>query len=107
LRPASFQHEIFLGGPSSCLWIWKASSRAAAGEGHDMAINYLAFSCLLLLQSRGAEFGQILPLLTFYHLFPHLFAVGAVKFAMLLIASQFLCSFMGKYFYFMTGEMQI
>jgi hypothetical protein len=47
------------------------------------------------------------PIPTLYQLFTHPIADSSVRFAMLPIAAQFLCSFGGKYLYFIAGGMHI
>jgi hypothetical protein len=79
LRPANFLHVTCLDGRSSCPSCW-----------------YFVL-----------EHSHLLPLLALYHLFPQLFSDRAVIYAMLLIENCFLCRFIGKYFYFVAGEMQI
>ena len=53
------------------------------------------------------ERSQALPLLTLYPDVSRVLADLAGIVAALLVASYFLCLFLGKYFYFITGEMHI
>jgi hypothetical protein len=72
-----------------------------------MVTNFLSLNQLIPLQNRSAEFIGTIPFLTLYHRFRYFLADDALRFAMLRIASLFLCSFVGKYFYFVPGEMHI
>jgi hypothetical protein len=56
---------------------------------------------------QASEHGAVLPLLVFLGLFLRPIDEYAPIFLIVLVAAQFLCIFLGKYFYYLAEEMQI